>query len=82
MAGAAGDSKGAAPSDEPHSPQNLLSGAFVPPQLGHVKASAEPHSLQNFRPASFEVPQFEHAVTAQLSQPTQSTPPGAAERKQ
>jgi len=41
----------------PHSPQNLMPGAFAAPHDGHAIASAVPHSPQNFRPGSLADPQ-------------------------
>ena len=55
----AGEVTGAteAPIALPHSPQNLLSGGFGAPHVGHPGASDAPHSIQNLRAASFSVPQ-------------------------
>src|SRR5439155_14376919 len=37
----------------PHSPQNLIPGAFANPQLGHFSFSGAPHSPQNFMLLAF-----------------------------
>jgi hypothetical protein len=41
----------------PHSPQNLMPGAFSKPQLEHLTFSSAPHSPQNFMPLAFSKPQ-------------------------
>jgi hypothetical protein len=56
-AGAAAISSGA-----PQSPQNLLPGAFEPPQEEQTAASAFPQSPQNLFPAGFSAPQFEQTT--------------------
>jgi hypothetical protein len=48
---------GASESGFPHSPQNLIPGAFSKPQPGHVSFSGAPHSPQNFMPLAFSKPQ-------------------------
>jgi hypothetical protein len=41
----------------PHSPQNLVFGAFSNPQLAHLSFSEAPQSPQNFMPLAFSKPQ-------------------------
>ena len=41
----------------PHSPQNLMPGAFSKPQPEHLSFSGAPHSPQNFIPLAFSKPQ-------------------------
>jgi len=51
-------------SGAPQSPQNLLSGAFEPPQEEQTEASALPQSPQNFFARGFSAPQFEQVITS------------------
>jgi hypothetical protein len=51
-------------SGRPHSPQNLLSGAFGEEQKPQITTSAVPHSLQNLRPASLSAPHAEQTIWA------------------
>jgi len=46
----------------PHSPQNLIAGAFSKPQLAHLSFSEAPHSPQNFMPLAFSKPQAEQRI--------------------
>jgi hypothetical protein len=46
----------------PHSPQNLLSGAFGEEQKPQVTTSTVPHSLQNLRPVSLSAPHAEQTI--------------------
>ncbi len=48
----------------PHSPQNLVPGAFGYAQYGQVSASCVPQLPQNLRPDSFSVPQLVHVSRA------------------
>jgi hypothetical protein len=41
----------------PHSPQNLIAGAFSKPQLEHLTFSDAPHSPQNLMALAFSKPQ-------------------------
>jgi hypothetical protein len=55
------DAFAAAASAFPHSPQNLIAGAFSNPQLAHFSFSEAPHSPQNFMPLAFSKPRLGNA---------------------
>ena len=60
----------------PHSPQNLLSGAFGEEQEPQITTSAVPHSLQNLRPASLSAPHAEQIISAPAACQAEGYPAG------
>src|SRR5437867_12635765 len=66
----------AAVSGLPHSPQNLLSGAFGEEQKPQITTSAVPHSLQNLRPASLSAPHAEQIISAPAAGQAEGYPAG------
>src|SRR5262252_2077661 len=51
--GSLGDAAADAPSDVPHSSQNLAPGVFLEPHFGQEASIGAAHSLQNFAPSRF-----------------------------
>ena len=49
----------------PQSPQNLSSGWFVAPHLGHVTTSGAPQVAQNLRPCLLSLSHFEQRMFPQ-----------------
>ena len=66
----------AAVSGLPHSPQNLLSGAFGEEQKPQITTSAVPHSLQNLRPASLSAPHAEQTISTPAARQAEGYPAG------
>jgi hypothetical protein len=63
----------AAESNFPHSPQNLIAGAFSKPQLEHFSFSDAPHSPQNFMPLAFWKPQDgQRMILGQRAEPPEN----------
>src|SRR5262245_4171084 len=60
----------------PHSPQNLIPGAFANPQLGHLAFSDAPHSPQNFMPLAFSKPQAGQCIDGPGGPPAPIDLPG------
>jgi hypothetical protein len=53
----------------PHSPQNLMPGAFSKSQPEHLSFSGAPHSPQNFMPLAFSKPQTGQRIDGPLEPP-------------
>src|SRR6266545_6988830 len=60
----------------PHSPQNLLSGAFGEEQEPQITTSAVPHSLQNLRPVSLPAPHAEQTIWGSYACQAEGYPAG------